>query len=295
MKFSALCLAGFAAGTFGKCITKPCTGTSIETSFDVVTLPALTTTITGQATTIYAKREEPTADPASQILVQCGNAASRVSSACGCILSTTSTVTIVETVTATEAAEAIVTTTETITTGATATEYATPTVTVTQPIVNGNFEGYLKTANILPWNIGGTGGRVETINGVNPCSSSGGGVYCAGGSVVIRAFPPNTAGGYASIQETFTAKASSTYNLSFMYRCLNYDANTRIEAYFQGTKIGTSNGCANTSSFTRVTSGMQFTTDETGTGSLEIRFVNQSGSLPYLYFYADDFQATRVQ
>lgn len=203
--------------------------------------------------------------------------------------------TVIETVTATEAAEATVTTTETITTGATATEYATPTVTVTQPIVNGNFESYVKTGNILPWTIGGTGGRVEIINGVNPCSNSGGVVSCAGGVVVIRAYPPNTAGGYASIQETFTAKASSTYNLSFMYRCLNYDANTRVEAYFQGTKIGTSNGCINSAAFTRVSSGMQFTTDETGTGSLEIRFVNPSGNLPYLYFYADDFQATRIQ
>jgi hypothetical protein len=247
---------------------------------------------TGPATTIYAKREEPSAGPASQILARCGNAASKVSSACSCILSTTSTVTVVETVTATEAAEATVTTTETITTGATATEYATPTVTVTQPIVNGAFEGYLKTGDILPWTTGGTGGRIEVVNGVNPCSA--GAAYCAGGQVVVRAYPPTAGGGYVSLQESFTARPSSTYSLSFMYRCLNYDASTRIDVYFKGAKIGTTNGCVSGAAFTRVTSGMQFTTDETGAGSLEVRFVNPS-NLQYLYFYADDFQATRIQ
>jgi hypothetical protein len=83
MKLSALCLAGFAAGAFGKCTTnKPCRGqcvaaamevgeafcssylslepatetvtetatvtsvhTNIETSFDIVTLTTLTTTM----------------------------------------------------------------------------------------------------------------------------------------------------------------------------------------------------------------------------------------------------------
>jgi hypothetical protein len=200
-------------------------------------------------------------------------------------------VTVVETVTATEAAGATITTTETITTGATATEYATPTVTVTQPIVNGDFESYLKTGNILPWTYGGTGGRVEVINGVNPCSNAGGVVSCAGGQVVVRAYPP--VGGYVSILESFTAKASTKYSVSFMYRCLNYDANTRIDVYFNGAKIGTTNSCINSAAFSRVTSGIEFTTDETGAGSLEIRFVNP-GNLPYLYFYADDFKATKI-
>lgn len=328
MKLSALCLAGFAAGTFCKCISnKPCSGkcvaavvevgeafcssymslepatetvtqtatvtavqTSIETSFDVVTLTTLTTTITGPATTIYAKREEPSPDPASQILAQCGNVASSVSSACSCILSATSTVTVVETVTATEGAEATVTTTETITTGAIATEYASPTVTVTQPIVNGAFEDYLKTGNMLPWTTGGTGGRIDIVNGVNPCSTDS----CAGGQVIIRAYPPTTGSSYISIQESFTAKASSTYNVSFMYRCLNYDSNSRIDVYFKGALIGTTNKCINSSAFSRVTSGIQFTTDETGAASLEFRFMNPS-NLQYLYFYADDFQATKVQ
>ncbi|KAK4120381.1 hypothetical protein N657DRAFT_658514 [Parathielavia appendiculata] len=278
-------------------VTATATVTSVqtitETSFDVVTLTTLTTTITGPTTTIYAKREEkPSADPASQILAQCGNAASRVSSACSCIFSTTSTVTAVEIVTATEAAEVTVTTTATITTDVTITEHATPTVTVSQPIVNGGFEGYRTTGNILPWTTGGTGGRVEVINGVNPCASGG---YCAGGQVVVRAYPPTTGGGYASLfQESFTAKASSTYSLSFMYRCLNYDTTTSIEVYYKGAKIGTAKGCTSGAAFTRVTSGIQFTTDETGAGSLEVRFVNPS-NLPYLYFYADDFQATRNQ
>jgi hypothetical protein len=174
-----------------------------------------------------------------------------------------------------------------------ATEHATSTVTVTQPIVNGAFEDYLKTGNILPWTTGGTGGRVEVVNGVNPCGADG--AYCAGGQVVVRPRPPTTGGGYVSlIQESFTAKPSSTYSLSFMYRCLNYDASTRIDVYFKGAKIGTANECVNSAAFSRVTSGMQFTTDETGAGELEVRFVNPS-NLQYLYFYADDFKATRIQ
>lgn len=241
--------------------------------------------------TIYAKREEPsaTADLASQALAQCGSAESSVSSACSCILSTAtaSTVTVVETVTATEAADATVTTTETVTSGVVATAYATPTVTVTNPIVNGDFENYLNTGNILPWTSSSTG-RLEVINGVNPCTTSG----CAGGRVVVRVFPPTTGGGYLALKETFTAQASSTYGVSFMYRCLNYDPNTRIDVYWKGAKVGTTNGCVNSAAFT-VASGIQFTTDETGTGELEIRFMNPS-NMPYLYFYADAFQATRI-
>lgn len=201
--------------------------------------------------------------------------------------------TLVETVTATEGAEVTATTTETITTGAVATDYATPTVTVSQPIVNGGFENYLTTGNMLPWTANiDNGGTIQVINGVNPCTA--GGAYCAGGQVVIRAYPPRTGSGYVSIQESFTAKASSKYNVSFMYRCLNYDSSTRIDVYFKGAKIGTTSECINSAAFTRVTSGIQFTTDETGEASLEFRFMNPS-SLQYLYFYADDFQATRVE
>ena len=242
--------------------------------------------------TIYAKREEPsaTADLASQALAQCGSAESSVSSACSCILSTAtaSTVTVVETVTATEAADVTVTTTETVTSGVVATAYATPTtVTVTNPIVNGDFESYINTGNILPWTTGSTG-TLQVINGVNPCSTSG----CAGGRVVVRVYPPINGGGFLALKETFTAKASSTYGVSFMYRCLNYDANTRIDVYWKGAKVGTANECVNSAAF-KVASGIQFTTDETGTGELEIRFMNPS-NMPYLYFYADAFQATRI-
>lgn len=201
--------------------------------------------------------------------------------------------TLVETVTATEGAEVTATTTETITTGAVATDYATPTVTVSQPIVNGGFENYLTTGNMLPWTANiDNGGTIQVINGVNPCTA--GGAYCAGGQVVIRAYPPRTGSGYVSIQESFTAKASSKYNVSFMYRCLNYDSSTRIDVYFKGAKIGTTSVCINSAAFTRVTSGIQFTTDETGDASLEFRFMNPS-NLPYLYFYADDFKATKVE
>ncbi len=246
----------------------------------------------GPATTIYAKREEPSADPSSSILAQCGNAASRVSSACSCILSTTSTVTVVETVTATEAAEATITTTEVITTGVVATQSATPTVTVTNPIVNGAFESYVTTNNILPWASSasqGTDGKLDILSPLSVCDTMG---YCPGGQVIIRAYPPKAAGTYWSIrQDSFTAKPSTTYKVSFLYRCLNYDSTSGIDVYFKGAYVG-GNKCAN-GNFNHITSGIQFTTDQTGTGSLEFRFMNPSG-LQYLYYYADDFQAKSI-
>lgn len=227
----------------------------------------------------------------SQILAQCNNVASRVSSACSCILSTTSTTTVVETVTATESAEATITTTATITTGVVATEHATPTVTITNPIINGAFEGYTTTTNLLPWTGSGVASdaRVEPLYPISVCGAGG---YCPGGSVIIRVYPGTTRGSYFALrQDSFTAKPSTTYNVSFLYRCLNYDSSSGIDVYFKGAKVG-GDRCAN-GNFNHIKSGIQFTTDETGAGALEFRFLNPSG-LPYLYYYADDFQAKAI-
>lgn len=155
-------------------------------------------------------------------------------------------------------------------------------------------ESYLTTGNLLPWNIKtpmGGNSRIETINGVNPCTS--GGTYCAGGSVVIRAFPPSTAGGYVSFVQDFQARPSTRYTASFLYRCLNFDANSAIDVLYAGNKVG---GIVcpnlNTAAF-QLASGIPFTTDATGRGEIELRF-KSSGATPYLYFYADDFKAKVV-
>ncbi len=201
--------------------------------------------------------------------------------------------TIVETVTATDAAEVTATTTETVTLGAIATQSVQPTYTVpAQPIVNGNFETYATTGNILPWTdtTATTGGTLQVINGVNPCAADG----CAGGRIVIRVYPPTSGGGYTAIkQDSFPAKPSTTYNVSFLYRCLNFDNGVSgIDVYYKGAKIGAALCTSSSSAFQRA-SGLQFTTDATGVGSLEVRFKNPS-NLQYLYFYADDFAATAV-
>ncbi len=200
--------------------------------------------------------------------------------------------TIVETVTATDVTEATATTTATVTVGAVATQSLQPTYTVpANPILNGNFEAYLTTGNILPWTdtTATTGGTVQIVNGVNPCTTT----YCAGGSVVTRVYPPKTAGGYTSLkQDSFLAKPSTTYNFSFLYRCLNFDATSGIDVYYNGAKIGGIT-CTSTGSAFMQPTGIQFTTDATGRGSLEVRYKNPS-ALQYLYYYTDDFKATAV-
>ena len=203
--------------------------------------------------------------------------------------------TVVETVTATGVAETTATTTETVTLGAVATQTATPTYTVpANPILNGNLENYKTTGNILPWTdtSATTGGSVTDINGVNPCTAAG---YCAGGSVVVRVIPPLSGGGYIAIkQNALLAKPSTKYNVSFLYRCLNFDNGiSGIDVYYKGSLIGGALCTSSSTAFQRVTTGVQFTTDATGVGSLEFRFKNPS-KFPYLYVYADDFSATAV-
>ena len=169
---------------------------------------------------------------------------------------------------------------------------APPAATISANIVrNGAFEDYLRTGNMLPWTSseGTTGGQLQIINGVNPCVGAG---DCAGGQVVIRPYPPRAANSYLGLTQTFVGRPSTTYALSFLYRCLNYDSSTRIEAYYNGALIGTTNNCINSAAFSRA-SNIRFATDATGSGTLQIRFINPSG-LQYLYFYADDFKAIAV-
>lgn len=177
---------------------------------------------------------------------------------------------------------------ETTTTKVIATVEALATETVpAQPVLNPAFESYLTTGNINPWVIGNTG-TVQIINGVNPCVS---GSECAGGQVVLRVFPPSNS--YSSISQNFIAKPSRTYGLNFMFRCLNYNAQSKIEVWYNGQFKGSTNNCMASSAFSRPTSPIQFTTDSTGQGTLEIRFVNGVGT-PSLYMYADDFRATLI-
>ncbi|KAK5660669.1 hypothetical protein OQA88_12033 [Cercophora sp. LCS_1] len=250
-----------------------------ETSVSAVTEVAGTVTTVVGATTVYAKRAVPSADAYADILSGCYSISSRISSACSCFLSTTvsaSTVTVYESVVSTEVAESTTTTVETTTTAVTATESAVETKIVTQPIINGDFEEYLTTGNLSPWRDSTTaaGGRVEVING---------------GRIVVRAYPPST-GGYSSITQTFVAKPSTTYTMSFLFRCLNFDTSSGIDVYYAGTRIGGKTCTSNSASFDKA-SGIQFTTDATGTGEMQVRFNNPSAK-PYLYFYADDFLAT---
>ncbi|KAM7187080.1 hypothetical protein V8F33_011414 [Rhypophila sp. PSN 637] len=278
------------------------TYTSLETATTLLTLTTATTTVITGSTTHFLKRVAASSvaqissapAPSESILSQCIADNERVSSACSCYLSTTSTVTVYETATSTAVAEVASTVIETSTTKVIATVEAVATQTVpAQPIVNAGLESYLTKGNILPWtdSVSRTGGQMQIINGINPCSNSNGVVECAGGQVVVRAFPPNTPGGYVSLKQTFLAKYSRTYSLSFLYRCLNHDGNTKIEVWYAGQRVGSTHNCIGSTAFSRPTGGIQFTTDATGSGEIEIRFVS-SGATPSLYFYADDFKAT---
>ncbi|KAK4211299.1 hypothetical protein QBC37DRAFT_290617 [Rhypophila decipiens] len=284
--------------------TATSTHTSLETATTLLTLTTATTTVITGSTTHFLKRLAASSvaqissapAPSATILSQCASDNDRVSSACSCYLSTTSTVTVYETATSTVVAEVASTVIAPSTTKVIATVEALATQTVqAQPIVNAGLESYLASGNLLPWtdSVSSTGGQMQIINGVNPCSSNNGVVECAGGQVVVRAYPPNTAARYVSLKQTFLAKPSRTYSLSFLYRCLNYDANTKIEVWYAGQRVGSTANCFNSAAFFRPTGGIQFTTDATGRGEIEIRFVS-SGATPYLYFYADDFKATLV-
>jgi hypothetical protein len=66
-----------------------------------------------------------------------------------------------------------------------------------------------------------------------------------------------------------------------------------IDVYYAGAKAGGALCVGTGSAFTRITTGIQFRTDETGVGELETRFLNPSGN--FVYYYADDFQAKAAE
>ncbi|KAK4225977.1 hypothetical protein QBC38DRAFT_249144 [Podospora fimiseda] len=273
---------------------------NVETAFTTMVVTTATQTLTdGDPTTVFQKRAEPTvsADP---ILSACSLNDIRVSKACSCFLSTatasTVTVTVVETAVSTATIEATSTIVETETSNVIATVSVAPPATTipVNVIVNGNLESYLRTGNILPWaSSAPSGGRVEVINGVNPCTT--GGAYCAGGQVVVRVFPPTSGASntrWVAMTENFIARPSTTYNFSWMFRCLNFDTSAHMEILYNGVSAGKVY-CPNinTSAFQR--GSVQFTTDSTGNDKIEIRYWNPS-ALPYFYIYADDFTAIKA-
>ncbi|KAK0724401.1 hypothetical protein B0H67DRAFT_640946 [Lasiosphaeris hirsuta] len=144
--------------------------------------------------------------------------------------------------------------------------------------------------SLLPWtdSVATTGGQLDIITGLNVCGAGG---DCPGGSVVIRAYPAKTANSYLSIKQTLTARPSTTYAVTYLVRCLNYDTTSGMDVFYKGVRVG-GNSCLDTV-FNRYT-GTRFTTDLTGVGELEIRFKNGASALQGLYYYADDFQAIAI-
>ncbi|RKU41785.1 hypothetical protein DL546_005043 [Coniochaeta pulveracea] len=273
------------------------THTNVETITSTLTLIDSTSTTTLASTiTVYQKRQA--AGPAETISASCSSNAARLSSACNCFFgstTSTSTATVTESSTSTSIYEETTTSTEIATVSEVAIATATPSLVIpANPIVNGDFENYITTGNIAPWTdtTATTGGTVQIINGVNPCTATG---YCAGGRVVVRVYPPTTGGvnDYTALVETFNARPSTTYTVSFVYRCLNFDASTGIDVYYQGSRAGGITCPAGNSAAFNMASGIQFTTDATGAGQIQIRFLNPNRLL-YTYFYADQFTATAV-
>ena len=129
------------------------------------------------------------------------------------------------------------------------------------------------------------------MTGVNPCT----GTTCAGGTSVIRVYPPTTAGGfdYTAISQEFRALSSTTYSLGFFYRCLNAAATSGIDVYYNGQRLGGVTCPTVASAQFRQASDLTFTTDATGVGQIEVRFLNPTLSTA-LYFYADAFRASAI-
>jgi len=292
-----------ATATVTEVETVTSTQVGLEPALTTVTATRGTVTVTtGEATTLFQKRaptistiEEPaptsSPDQEGEILSKCSSNDARISKACNCFLSTAtaSTVTVTETATSTEGVEATSTVFETVTADAVATvSVAPPAYTVPANIIlNGAFESYATTNNILPWTVATTSGTTARVEPIYPLSVCGTNGDCPGGTVIIRAYPPTSGSGYTSMTQTFLGRPSTTYNVSFLYRCLNYDSNTRITVLYNGVPIGDA-FCPN-GNFNRP-AGLHFTTDSTGRGEFQVRFANPS-NLPYLYWYADDFKA----
>ncbi|KAK0745428.1 hypothetical protein B0T18DRAFT_131833 [Schizothecium vesticola] len=298
-----------ATTTATETATETVTNLLTETSTTVVAVTTGTTTVTQGATTVFMKRavpSVPSVDEHADILSGCRSVSSRISSACSCFLkdsttaavlvsqTTTATTTVTETSLKTETTTEVTATTtvipETVTTALLAATTVPAVVTIpAQPILVPGLESYVTTGNIAPWEIKTpAGGKIEIINGVNACYVEGGVTTCGGGQVVIRPYPPP--GGYVGIVQEFQARPSTKYNFSFLVRCLNYDSNSGIDVRYAGTIVGGYR--CNGGSFVKV-SGILFTTDATGRGLIDIRFVGTADT-PYLYFYADNFMATVV-
>jgi len=168
---------------------------------------------------------------------------------------------------------------------------ATPSIIVPKNVIpNGAFEQYISASQLKGWESSSSapGGQLDVIYPLNVCSPTG---DCPGGSVIIRAYPPKDPNTYLSIKQSFIAKPNTQYRMNILVRCLNYDQSSGLRAFYNGVLTSTAI-CAN-GNFNRVSLGF-FTTDATGVGELEIRFLNGNG-MDYLYYYADDVRAEAVE
>ncbi|KAK0751824.1 hypothetical protein B0T18DRAFT_403469 [Schizothecium vesticola] len=96
------------------------------------------------------------------------------------------------------------------------------------------------------------------------------------------------------MRQMVPSRPSTTYAVSFLFRYLKSNANvSNIAIYYAGVRVGSASCPAGNSGAVNRATGIQFTTNLTGGGKLEIRFNNPS-SQQYLYYYADDFQAVAV-
>jgi len=136
---------------------------------------------------------------------------------------------------------------------------------------------------------------VEWIPGGNVCVDTGSNCHS---STIIRVTPPITGGRYAGIVQTFKATPSTTYKLSILLNS-RYGGSAAggpgIQVLYNGVNLGifdcNANGIA---LYFQTISVWEFTTDESGTGTLELRVLNRSGSAG-AYFYIDDIKATIKQ
>ncbi|KAK0730112.1 hypothetical protein B0H67DRAFT_548129 [Lasiosphaeris hirsuta] len=271
------------------------THTNSEESTTTVLINAGTVTATTGTITVLGKRAEPSEDPTASILSVCKSKPSRISSVCSCLLPSASpviaTVTVENTVTYTSVAEYTTTKVDTVTDTTTTTVNVAATNYV-QPVINGNFQA----GSIQPWtnSIAQTGGNVEYIPGGNVCVDTGSNCHS---STIVRMTPPITGGKYVSISQSFQAEPLTTYTLSVLLNS-RYGGSASgapgIQGVYQGVSLGIYdlNVPAVELYFKTLTIG-QFTTDSSGTGTLDIRILNRAGSAG-AYFYIDDI-AVRKQ
>ncbi len=278
------------------------TRTNIDASTTTVFETASTITSTLSSTvTVMDKRTvsvQSQGDPATSILSVCRRVSSRISSACSCLLASSSssssppphiaTETVYETATSIAVSEIASTSVETLTSTVTLTTFVTPTVTVEAfmyPIVNGGFEG-----SPLPWKDSTMEkpGQTSYIPGFPVCFNTDLEVVCHVSD--IMQFKPTDIHSI-DLSQTFTAQPETMYTLSFVFRCIEYDWQSGVEVVYNGLSIGRFY-CSSHAWFEHA-DGVEFVTDATGEGELELRFLNLEAN-PRLYYYLDDVLATRV-